>query len=86
MQNLGTYSDNPMISKKRLNYHACAVASTTGEMLVGLEDLSIYVTCGNERIRSQRCKKELDTELAKMHELNNMPSLSAACAWSLPRE
>lgn len=51
------YKGDPVRSRDRINYHACGVASATGEFLLLLEDPKSTVVCQGAGIRSDSCKK-----------------------------
>jgi hypothetical protein len=62
---LKRYSVDPLRTQDRLNYYACGLLGSTGEMLASMDKPEILKICHGENVRGAACRAELTSELAK---------------------
>lgn len=61
---LKKHSDNAIRARNHLNYYACGLLGSTGEMLISMDKPEIFETCAGGNIRGADCRKVLTSELA----------------------
>jgi hypothetical protein len=74
----------PSKTRARLNYYSCALLSSTGEVLISLDDPSVYLRCQGPNIRRPQCQAELSKQLAPY--ITNGGRFVDVCPWGEPRD
>lgn len=85
VERLTQYLEDPVRSRDRINYHACALGSGTGELLLLLDDPASTIVCQGEGIRSDACK-QLIGEALRRHAGKDFPSFTDVCRSGLSNE
>lgn len=59
IERITEYAKDPAGAHERLNYHACALASSVGDLLILVDDPLSSVVCQGEAVRSSACKARI---------------------------